>query len=100
MVKFGINTKFEKEYLHDLLIIEDFLVWGASIGWAEEYPFNFKVEDDERIAKKPTPLAKEARDWVNKFMKGQVELGVYREVDRSKEDDPQFAVNVVLVRGG
>ena len=68
-VKFGINTKFAKDYYRDLLVIEDFLVWGASIGYASEYPFRFKVDDAERICKKPTPLAKEARDWVNNFMK-------------------------------
>ena len=34
MVKFGISTKYAKEFMHDLLIIEDFLVWGSSIGLA------------------------------------------------------------------
>jgi hypothetical protein len=77
-----------QDYYQDLLLIEDFLVWGSSIGLAPDYPFNFKVDDTERICKKPTPLAKESRDWVNEFMKSQVKLGVYREVDRSKEDDP------------
>lgn len=68
-VKFGINTKFLKDYYKDLLIVEDFLVWGSSIGFAPDYPFRFKVDDDERICKKPTPLTKEARDWVNRFMR-------------------------------
>jgi hypothetical protein len=48
-IKFGINTKFVKDYYRDLLIIEDFLVWGGSIGYAPEYPFRFKVDDTERI---------------------------------------------------
>lgn len=99
-VKFGANVGDKRKYYQDLLEVEDYLVWGSSIGCATQYPFRFEVDDLEKIRKKPTPLPKKARDWVNNYVGEQIELGVLREVDRSNESDPLFVINLVLVKNG
>ena len=69
-VKFGIVPEEQwHKYYNDLLEVENYLVFGSSIGEVKQYPFIFTVENTEPIRKKPTPLPKEARDWVNDYMK-------------------------------
>ena len=100
-ISFGVVPDDEiGPYLRHLLFLEDFLVFGSSIGCCSAYPFRFHVGDQEPIRKRATPLAKEARDWVKGYTRAQVQLGVLREVNRSVEHDPSFVVNAVFVRGG
>lgn len=52
------------KYFWDLLEVEPALVFGDAIGLCSEFPFVFEVADSTPIIMKPTPLAKQPREWV------------------------------------
>jgi hypothetical protein len=68
------------------LEIEGGLVFGSSIGLAEEFPFLFEVLDETPIKQKAIPYNKTERQWINDYMTSQEELGIYSKV---KPGDPE-----------
>lgn len=54
--------------IRNLLLVEDFLVWGGSIGWCPFYPFAFATNDTTPIKNRATPLLKEVREWVREHV--------------------------------
>lgn len=83
----------------DLLFFEDGLVFGNSIGLVEQFPFKFHVEDPSPLREKPIQYARAEREWIEKYMTEQEQLGVVKRVTPGS-DEPTFAVGAVLVREG
>lgn len=83
----------------DLLRVEAGLVYGDAIGLVAEHPFRFTVEDGTPIRQKPRPLPARERQWVREYVGAQEALGILKKVPPGGEE-PVFAVNAVLVKGG
>lgn len=64
----AVPNKEWYKYFWELLLYEPALVFGDSIGLCEEFPFDFKVLDENPLKMKPMPLARQERDWVRKHM--------------------------------
>jgi hypothetical protein len=61
-VKFGMVPESEQAgYLHDLVPIEEGLVYGDAIGRVDEFPFKFRVEDPTPIRQRAIPYSRVER---------------------------------------
>ena len=75
------------------------MVSGDAIGHMAQHLFNFKMLDERPIRQAYIPYTPAETDWIEDYLKRQVDLGTLHWVTR-QDEDPLFISSIVLVKEG